>query len=422
MSDREKVLWLDATAGGSGDMILGALVDCGAPLAVVARAVAALRLPGVKLARRAVVRGAVAATKIDVVIAGRTHDDHHVHTAHGARGHGRTFHDIRKIVAAAPLEPAVRDRALVVFRRLVEAEAEAHGLTPRTVHLHEAGAADAIADVVGVCAAIHAIGPDRIIVSPLTTGSGTVSCAHGLYPVPGPATSLLLRGAPLTGIEAAGERLTPTGAAILTSIANGYGGPPQMTLTRVGHGAGQRDYAERPNVVRAMLGVRQLANRARDEAKPTPRVTVVEFTIDDATPQILAYAIEQLFAAGAKDVHTTPVYMKKGRAGHQITALANAEDFEAVTRVALTETTTLGLRFRIEERIELDRTVERVTTPYGVIRVKVGRLDGAEAHATPEYEDCAAAARKHRIPFLRVQQSALAARRSVKPKASKRRR
>jgi uncharacterized protein (TIGR00299 family) protein len=424
MSEHEKVLWLDATAGASGDMILGALVDCGAPFSAVTRAVKALRLPGVRIARHAVVRAAVASTKIDVTIPGRTRDDHHVHTGHNARGHhhGRTLQDIRKIIAAAPIEPAVRDRALVVFRRLVEAEGEAHGLTPGTVHLHEAGAADAIADVVGVCAALHAIAPDRIIVSPLTTGSGTVSCAHGLYPVPGPATALLLRGAPLSGIEADGERLTPTGAAILTSIAHGYGGLPPMTLTRVGHGAGQRDYAERPNVLRAMLGLRPVPPRAASGAEPHPRVTVVEFTVDDATPQLLAYAIEQLFAAGARDVHTTPVLMKKGRAGHQITVLVRAGDVEAVTRVALTETTTLGLRFRVEERVEMERAIERVATPYGTIRVKVGRLAGQDVHAAPEYDDCAAAARKHRIPLLKVQQAALAARSKLKPKAGTRRR
>ena len=421
MSAGEKILWVDATAGASGDMILGALVDLGAPFAVVKRAVAGLGLRGVRLARHAVVRGAVAATKIDVAVSGKTRDDHHVHTRRGERGHGRTLSDIRSIVAAAPIDSAIRDRALVVFRRLVEAEGEAHGLAARSVHLHEAGAADAIADVVGVCAALHSIGPDRVVVSPITTGSGTVACAHGLYPVPGPATSLLLRGAPLTGIEAAGERLTPTGAAILTSIANEYGGPPGMTLTRVGHGAGARDYPERPNIVRALFGLRAAADQAAAAAQ-TPEVFVVEFTVDDATPQLLAYAIERLFAAGALDVHTTPAQMKKGRAGHLVTALARPEDFDAVARTVLTETTTLGLRFHREGRIELDRAIERIATPYGAIRVKVGRLAGAEVHATPEYDDCAAAARKHRVPLLLVQQAALLARRVPRPGAGKRRR
>lgn len=420
MSAGEKILWLDATAGASGDMILGALVDCGAPFVAVKRAVQGLRLRGVRMARRAVVRAAVAATKIDVHVPGTKHDDHHVHTRHGGHGHGRTLGDIRKIVASAPIDSAIRDRALVIFRRLVEAEGEAHGLAVGRVHLHEAGAADAIADVVGACAALHALAPDRIVVSPMTTGSGTVACAHGLYPVPGPATSLLLRGAPLTGIEAVGERLTPTGAAILTSIANAYGGPPKMTLTRVGHGAGARDDPERPNVVRALLG-RATAAAAVGSTARLPHVVVVEFTVDDATPQLLAYAIERLFVAGALDVHTTPVQMKKGRAGHEVTALARPEDQDAVTRAVLTETTTLGLRIRREERIELDRAIERVRTPYGVIRVKVGRLDGTEVHAAPEYDDCAAAARKRGVSLLVVQQAALAAR-APRKRSGKRRR
>jgi uncharacterized protein (TIGR00299 family) protein len=413
MSADEKILWLDATAGASGDMILGALVDLGAPFAMVKRTVASLGLRGVRLTRRTVVRGAVAATKVDVGIKGHAHDDHHVHTKTKRDGHdhGRTLSDIRKIVAGAPIEPAVRDRALVVFRRLVEAEGEAHGLAAKSVHLHEAGSADAIVDVVGVCACLHAIRPDRIVVSPLTTGSGTVACAHGLYPVPGPATSLLLRGAPLTGIEAIGERLTPTGAAILTSIANAYGGPPPMTLARVGHGAGSRDYPERPNIVRAMLGVRATPERVVAAPPLAPKIIVVEFTVDDATPQLLAYAIERLFAAGALDVHTIPVQMKKGRAGHQVTVLVRPEDFDALTRTALTETTTFGLRFRAEGRVELERAIEKITTPYGVIPVKVGRLAGQEVHAMPEYEDCAAAARRHKVPLFVVQQAALRKRR-----------
>ena len=417
MSGHETVLWIDAAAGASGDMLLGALVDLGAPFTNVKRAVASLGLRGVRLSRHAVVRGAVAATKIDVAIAGHDDDDHHhVHAGHGhAHNHGRTLGAIRKVIANAPIDPAVRDRALVVFRRLVEAEGEAHGLPAADVHLHEAGAVDAIADVVGVCAALHAIGPDRIVVSPMTTGSGTVACAHGLYPVPGPATSVLLRGAPLSGLEAGGERLTPTGAAILTSIATEYGGLPRMTLTGVGHGAGTRDYPERPNIVRALLGTRPVPVPQRGAAGPGPEVVVVEFTVDDATPQLVAYAIERLIAAGALDVHTSSVQMKKGRSGHQITALSRPENFDAVARAALVETTTLGLRFRTEGRLELDREVEKVATPYGVVRVKVGRLEGVEVHRTPEYEDCAAAARKHKVPLLTVQQAA-----SGKPEAAPR--
>ena len=326
--------------------------------------------------------------------------------------------DIRKIVAKAPLAPAIRDRALVVFRRLVEAEAAAHGLAPHRVHLHEAGAFDAIADVVGVCAALHALGPDRIVVSPVTSGSGTVRCAHGLYPVPGPATSLLLRGVPITGSPAEGERLTPTGAALLTSVASAYGGPPAMTLTAVGNGAGSRDYPERPNVVRAVLGRAEGAG-GTPESQPSS-VIVIEFTVDDATPQHVAYAVERLFAAGALDVFTTPVHMKKGRAGHHVTALVRGSAFDAIARIVLTETTTLGLRFRREGRVELARAVTTVTTRYGRIRVKAGLLDGDEVHAAPEFDDCAAAARKHGVSLPTVQRAALAAHRAPRRAAARR--
>jgi len=412
VSDVERVLWIDAAAGASGDMILGALVDLGAPLREVRRAVASLPLEGVKLVERRVTRGAVAATKVDVVVRGERgprhvhdhrHDDHHVHD------HGRDWKSIRRVISGGKLPSPVRDRALVIFRRLFEAEAKAHGMSPERVHLHEAGAHDAIADIVGASAALHAVSPDRIVVSPVTTGSGTVQCAHGLYPVPGPATAILLEGVPLSGIGADGERLTPTGAAILTSIAHAWGGVPAMTLRKIGHGAGSRDFPERPNVVRVLLGDRPAAAAEPIESQ-SPEILVIEFTLDDATPQLVAYAVERLREAGALDAHIAPVQMKKGRAGHLVTILARPEAFDAITRAALTETTTLGLRYRREGRIELDRGVERVSTPYGAIRVKTGKLDGTELHAWPEYEDCAAAARKHEVGLLAVQQAALAAR------------
>ena len=415
MRAAERVLWIDAAAGASGDMILGALVDLGAPLRDVKRAVASLPLDGVKLSERRVTRGAVAAAKIDVTVKnergrGRGHVHDHDRDHHHVHDHGRDWKAIRRVISAGKLDAPVRDRALVIFRRLFEAEAKAHGMAPDRVHLHEAGAADAIADIVGVARALHALAPDRIVISPVTTGSGTVQCAHGLYPVPGPATAILLEGVPLSGIGADGERLTPTGAAILTSIANAWGGLPAMTLRAIGHGAGSRDFPERPNVVRAILGDRPAAAEPIDTEAPD--ILVVEFTLDDATPQLLAYAIDRLREAGALDVHVAPVQMKKGRAGHLVTILARPERFDAITRTALAETTTLGLRYRREGRVELDRGVERVSTPYGPIRVKTGRLDGTELHAWPEYDDCAAAARKHKVGLLVVQQAALAARKA----------
>lgn len=429
MSAPDRILWIDASAGAAGDMILGALVDAGASFAAVKSAVARLGLDGVRLTRGRVDRSGVAAARVAVRVAGHPDDLHHVlrrphaHEKGERHEHGRSWREIRKVIASGGLDAAVRDRALVVFRRLIEAEAEAHGMTPETVHLHEAGAADAIADVVGVCAALHDLAPARIVVSPLTTGSGTVVCAHGIYPVPGPATAVLLRGAPLSGIEAAGERLTPTGAAVLTTIAHEYGGLPAMTLRAIGCGAGSRDSDDRPNVVRAVLGeTTQAGAPDRVSGAAAAEVLVVEFTVDDATPQLIAHAASRLRDAGALDVHTASVQMKKGRSGHQVTVLAPVEAFDAITTAALTETTTLGLRYRREGRIELERSFEKVATPFGPIRVKVGRRRGVELHAWPEFDDCAAAARKHGVSLLAVQQSALAARGAHRPARTTRRR
>jgi uncharacterized protein (TIGR00299 family) protein len=338
-----------------------------------------------------VVRSGVSARKVDVGLVGKETD--------------RNWKEVRTIIAGGELEPTVRDRALRIFRRLFEAEAKAHGLPVGKVHLHEAGARDAIVDIVGACVGFAHLDPERIVVSPMTPGSGTVRCEHGLYPVPGPATTLLLRGAPLTGIEADGERLTPTGAAILTTVADAWGGLPRARVVAVGHGAGSHDFADRPNVVRMMLceGADARAGKTGGDGE----VLVVEFTVDDATPQALAFACERLFEAGALDVFTSPAHMKKGRTGHHVTVLCSRPEFEALTKIVLEETTTLGLRFRTDGRIELGRSIHRVKTPYGPVRVKVGHRNGVPAHAWPEYEDCAGIARRRRIPLHEVQQAAL---------------
>jgi len=389
-----KLVYVDATAGASGDMLLGALVDAGVPLSVFREAVRAVGLRRVKLSSRRIVRGGLAARKVRVSVP--------------ERGAQRSFAEVRSILARARLAPDVRQRALAIFRRLFEAEAEAHGRRLDSIHLHEAGALDAIVDVVGAVSGFDHLGADRIIVSPLTTGYGTVASEHGLLPVPGPATTRLLVGAPLSGEEAPGERLTPTGAAILTTLAERFGAPPPMRLLRTGHGAGDRDFPDRPNVLRLLVGEPIEDRRFGGAAE----VLVIEFTVDDATPQLLAYAAERLFRAGALEVYTTPVYMKKGRAGHQVTVLCRPEDGKTLCRVALEETSTFGLRYRIEGRVELERNLQRVSTPYGPIRIKVGRSDGQALHAWPEYEDCAAAARRHGVSLQEVQLAALASHRA----------
>lgn len=420
---RERILYIDASAGAAGDMILGALIDLGVPSRRILAALRGLRLRGWSLSCSRVRRAGVAATLAQVTLRGRAADDalvrlpgrktaaaSHAHAPlrRPRHPHGRRWSEIRATLRAASLEPAVRDRALHVFRRLVEAEASAHGMSPETVHLHEAGADDALIDIVGCCVALETIGPERIVVSPPTTGSGTVTCAHGIYPVPGPATLALLEGVPLSGIEADGERLTPTGAALLTSIADAWGGIPAMVPEGCGYGAGTRDFPDRPNVVRIVVG------RGEPAARASARVAVLEFDVDDSTPQAVAFACERLMEAGALDVTTTPVVMKKGRSGHRIGVLARPEALDALVRRAVEETSTFGIRYRIEERFELARSIERVRTRFGSIAVKIGRLGGEAVHAWPEFEDCAAAARRHGVDLATVQQAALDAHRKAR--------
>lgn len=397
MSPGRRILYVDATAGAAGDMLLGALVDAGVPLGVVRAAARALPVDGWTLsARRREVQG-IRARKVRVGVGA---DEDRAH---------RTWSDVAAILDAADLDPAVREDARTVFRRLFEAEAAVHGRPVDEVHLHEAGAVDALIDIVGTCAAVRHLEVARVVVSPLTTGSGRVRCRHGDYPVPAPATQRLLLGVPSTSGGCDGERLTPTGAALLTTLADAWGPPPAMIAEWIGYGAGDRDFPDRPNVVRVVVGREpddgaDLAPPADDDA-----VRVVECTLDDMPAQNLAWTLERLLEVGALDAWVTPVTMKKGRPGHVLTALVRPDGFDAVADVVLRETSTLGLRHRPERRIELDRRHDAVDTPFGPIRVKVAVLDGRDLKAWPEYDDCAAAARSSGVALADVQRAALRA-------------
>lgn len=389
MSKRGSVLFVDASAGASGDMFLGGLVDLGVPLAHIRRGLEGLSLEGWTLRSRRIVRCGLAARKVDVRVRNARHE---------ARG----WKAIQRILRRAKLDPAVRARSLAIFRRLIEAEAEAHGEAADEVHLHEAGGIDAIVDVVGACIGLQRLDPERIVVSPATTGFGTVRCAHGVYPVPGPATLLLLRGVPVQAGTVEAERLTPTGAAILTAVADDWGPMPPMRPKTVGYGAGERDLGDTPNMLRMVLG-----DSPAPHGGSGPDVVVVECDVDDMTPQALAFAAEELLRAGALDVSTVPLIMKKGRSGHRLTVLARPADAGTLSRRVLTETSTLGLRFRSENRIELEREIRSVKTVYGAVRVKLGYLDGKLVQSWPEYEDCATLARRRGVPLRLVQRAAL---------------
>lgn len=395
MTSARTILWIDATAGASGDMLLGALVDLGVPLREIRRAARGLPVSGWRIGERRVRRSGLAARKVDV----RVREE----------GPERGWQAIRRIVSGGGLDPRPRDLALRIFRRLIEAEAEAHGMEAAKVHLHEAGALDAILDIVGASVGLARLAPSRIVVSPVTTGHGRVSCRHGSYPVPGPATVALLRGVPLTGANVEGERLTPTGAAILTTIADEWGPLPSGRILATGQGAGDREFPDLPNVLRMILLEPHGTASEPTLSAPPGEVLVLEATLDDATPQVVAWASERLLEAGALDVYTTAVQMKKGRAGLLLTVLARPDRLDSLANLVLRETTTLGLRYRRESRVELERSVRKVRTPYGSIRVKIGRLDGEAVQEWPEYEDCAAAARRHSAPLKCVQQAALRA-------------
>lgn len=396
-----RVLHVDAFAGASGDMILGALLDIGVPLSTIRRALQRLPVRGWSLSSRRVRRAGIAARKVTVRLSGR------------ARPRG--WKQIRRIVERAGLDPPVRDRVLSVFRRLVEAEASVHGVAPEAVHLHEVGAVDAIVDVVGACVGFAHLAVERIVVSPLTTGYGEVRCEHGLYPVPAPATAWLTRGVPVRPGDVALESLTPTGAAVLTTVADAWGPPPAMRPEATGYGAGDRDTGERANLLRLTLG----------EARPptlagTGEILVVELDVDDAPAQNLAHAAERWIEAGALDVQLSPVQMKKGRPGHRVTVLGRPQDVERLAEIAFRETTTLGVRYRVDSRIELPREHVPVRTAYGRVRVKVGRLGERAVQAWPEYEDCLAVARRRGVALKEVQQAAMESYRTARRPAATR--
>lgn len=388
-----RIAYFDCFCGAAGDMILAAMVDAGLPVDVLDGLVARLGLPEVKLVATRVRRGGLAATHVNVEVGPAARTSH------------RHLPEILEIIAHADLPCEVFKSATRVFRRLAEAEAAVHGTPVEAVHFHEVGAADSIIDIVGACAGLHALGIERVTCSPIPTGSGVVRCEHGLLPVPPPATAALLRGVPIAESDIAAELCTPTGAAILTTFAATFGPPPAMTIEAVGYGAGTREFAQRANVLRLIVGD---AQEARDAAE-LDVVVVLETQIDDMTGQQIAHALDHALAAGALDAYTTPIGMKKGRPGQLLTVLCRTVDADAIEAVLFAETSTFGVRRRTCERRTLAREHVAVETPFGPVRVKIGRRGGRVLQAAPEYEDCAAAARAHRVALRAVQDAARAA-------------
>jgi hypothetical protein len=379
-----KLCYLDCFSGISGDMLLGALVDAGLSPAALENELRKLDLKGWSLATERVQRGELTATKLDFKIS-ETH-------------HRRTWKKIRELIRASALAAPVQQRAELIFDRLAEAEAGVHGVAKHEVHFHEVGAMDSILDIVGASVAMEKLGIEKILVSPLNLGSGSVKTAHGTLPVPAPATAALLKNAPVYSTGVAAELVTPTGAAVVAALAAEYGPLPRMSVSAIGYGAGSRDLTEQANVLRVFLGEPLKESRTADE----PTVSIIEANLDDMSPQLGGYFMEQALAAGALDVFYTPVQMKKNRPGVLLTVICPSNRVEALSEMVFQQTTTIGLRIYEARRRVLAREFVSVETPYGSVRMKVARLNGRVLNAAPEYDDCQRLAREKSVPLKQV--------------------
>jgi len=439
-----RIAYLDCLSGISGDMFLGALVDAGVPAKLLEDTVAALDL-GARLEISKVVRGGIAATKVDVYAHGEKdmpreeflakkadhdhddrhshghkhgqvpdhghshghghdhhdHDDEHEHAQSHGPEHGRSLTEIRGIIEKSAITAKAKATAIRIFENLGAAEAEIHSTTVEQVHFHEVGAVDAIVDI--VCAAVGAdvLGVDEWICSPLNVGGGTVKCAHGTLPVPAPATLKLLKDVPVYSSGPQVELVTPTGAAIVRTLATRFASFPAMKVDKAGYGAGSREFADHPNVLRLTLGEAVASGTYRDT------ICVLEANLDDMSPQVLGYAMERLLAEGALDVFSVPVQMKKNRPGALLTVLTKPEDADRLTKLMFSETTTLGVRRRDESRQVLQRRWETVETTWGPVRIKIANMNGTLSNYAPEYEDCRALAEAHHVPLKRVIEEAV---------------
>ena len=405
------VLYFDCFSGASGDMLLGALIDAGVPLAEIRRALGSLAIDPDAVWTEAVVRTGIRAKKFCV----RGEQGEHTHAGDPRPDHEphRTLADITALIDGSALSATGKGRAKALFRRLGEVEAAIHGVPLDQVHLHEVGALDSIIDIVGTVHALEYLDADRIVASPLNVGSGSVRAAHGVYPVPAPATLQLLAGAPVYAGPQKAEMVTPTGALLVGGYAAAFGPLPPMTVRAVGYGAGSRDFPDAPNVLRVVVGDTASVDTAIG-AQPNPdaapdRVSVIEAEIDDMTPQLFGVVMDALLAAGALDVFYTSVQMKKNRPGTLLTVIAPPERRVSLTGLIFRETTTIGVRYRESEREVLDRETVVVATAVGPIRVKVARQRGEVLNVSPEFDDCVRAARAAGRPVKEVQALAVRA-------------
>ncbi len=459
-----RIAYLDCFSGVSGDMFLGALIDVGVPRQLFEQTVAALSI-GARLEIYRIQRNGISATKVDVYAHGEKdlpreiweqdagsehahrgheekanrHDDKQVEHAHNEDAHshphygepvallehnyalqnplpsqkhdhshshqlGRELKEIRSIILKAAISEAAKGAAIAIFDALGAAEAKIHGTDIEKIHFHEVGAVDAMVDIVCAAVGAEALGIDEIVCSPLNVGGGTVTCAHGTLPVPAPATLELLKDAPVYSSGVQAELVTPTGAAIVKTLAKRFAPFPGMKVEKIGYGAGSRDFAGHANVVRITIGE---AQPEFSSGIPTETVVVLEANIDDLNPQVFAYVMDRLLEEGALDAFGAPVQMKKNRPGMLLTVLCRAEDAAKLTHLIFTETTTLGVRQREEKRQTLARKWITVATRWGDVRLKIASMNGTETNCAPEYEDCRRIATERHIPLKSVMQEAM---------------
>jgi pyridinium-3,5-bisthiocarboxylic acid mononucleotide nickel chelatase len=437
-----RIAYLECFSGMSGDMFLGALVDAGVAAHVLEETVAALDL-GARLEISRVLRSGISATKVDVWVDGEKdipreeywaktlasaapdavnevahhHDYIHEHHDHSrsspsghspavpaareqAHGHGRGLREVREIISHTQISDATKKAAIAIFENLGEAEAKIHNTSVDAVHFHEVGAVDALVDIVCAAVGVEHLHVDEFICSPLNVGGGTVKCAHGTFPVPAPATVELLRGAPIYSSGVQAELVTPTGAAIVKTLARRFAAFPGMKIEKSGYGAGSRDFPAHANVVRLTVG--EAASSLATTASET--ITVLEANLDDLNPQVFGYVMDRLLREGALDVFAVPVQMKKNRPGTLLTVLCKPDEAGKLTEMIFAETTTLGVRQREEVRRTLARRWESVRTPWGEVRIKIASMDGTVTNYAPEYEDCQRIAAEHHVPLKTVMQ------------------
>jgi uncharacterized protein (TIGR00299 family) protein len=384
-----KIAYFDCSSGISGDMILGALVDLGVDLDEIRKNLKKLDLKGYEIRSRTVDRGMISGQKVDVLVKHAQHAHHH----------SRTFQDIKRMIEASNLSKSVKGKSVDIFNKIAKAEARVHRTTVDKVHFHEVGAVDSIIDIVGGVLGIELLKVDVIYSSPINTGQGTVVCDHGVLPVPAPATLELLQGIPCysSGIEK--ELATPTGVAMIGYFAEKFAPMPMMKVSRTGYGAGGHVIKEMPNVLRIILG--------EGDGDSGTTMCVVETNIDDMNPQFYDHVMTALFSAGAVDVFLAPVQMKKSRPATKLTAIVSPDKKDAVVKILLTETSTFGARFYEVGRVVLDREFKRVKTPFGDVKVKIGKLEGNVLRVVPEYDECKKIAAKKGLPVKKVYEEVL---------------